>query len=63
MAKKTHEKIITISSHKRNANQKCKKDSTSTLLEQPSSKTPPPTGVGKDVGKKEPSYTAGGNAS
>jgi hypothetical protein len=26
-------------------------------------KTPPPTGVGKDVGKKEPSYTADGNAS
>jgi hypothetical protein len=26
-------------------------------------KTPLPTGVGKDVGKKEPSYTAGGNAS
>jgi hypothetical protein len=26
-------------------------------------KTPPTTGVGKDVGKKEPSYTAGGNAS
>jgi hypothetical protein len=23
----------------------------------------PVTGVGKDVGKKEPSYTAGGNAS
>jgi hypothetical protein len=25
-------------------------------------KTPPTTGVGKDVGKKEPLYTAGGNA-
>jgi hypothetical protein len=25
-------------------------------------KTPPPTGVGEDVGKKEPLYTAGGNA-
>jgi hypothetical protein len=24
---------------------------------------PPTTGVGEDVGKKEPSYTAGGNAS
>jgi hypothetical protein len=33
-----------------------------TLLEQPSSKTPLTIGVGKDVGKKEPSYTAGGNA-
>jgi hypothetical protein len=30
--------------------------------EGPSSKTPPPIGIGKDVGKKEPSYTAGGNA-
>jgi hypothetical protein len=26
-------------------------------------KTPPTTCVGKDVGKKEPSYTVGGNAS
>jgi hypothetical protein len=26
-------------------------------------KTPPPTNVGEDVGKKELSYTAGGNAS
>jgi hypothetical protein len=26
-------------------------------------KTPPPTGVGEDVGEKEPSYTASGNAS
>jgi hypothetical protein len=26
-------------------------------------KTPTPTNVGMDVGKKEPSYTAGGNAS
>jgi hypothetical protein len=26
-------------------------------------KTPPTTNVGKDVGKKEPSYTAGGNVS
>jgi hypothetical protein len=24
-------------------------------------KTPPTTGVGEDAGKKEPSYTAGGN--
>jgi hypothetical protein len=24
---------------------------------------PPTTGVGKDLGRKEPSYTAGGNAS
>jgi hypothetical protein len=34
-----------------------------TPLKYPSSKTPPPTGVGKDVGKKEPFYTVGGNAS
>jgi hypothetical protein len=26
-------------------------------------KTPPPTNIGENVGKKEPSYTAGGNAS
>jgi hypothetical protein len=26
-------------------------------------KTPPTTGIGKDLGKKETSYTAGGNAS
>jgi hypothetical protein len=26
-------------------------------------KTPPTTGVGENVGKKEPWYTAGGNAS
>jgi hypothetical protein len=26
------------------------------------SKTPPTTGIGDDVEKKEPSYTAGGNA-
>jgi hypothetical protein len=25
-------------------------------------KTPPTTGIGKDMGKKEPSYTAGGKA-
>jgi hypothetical protein len=25
------------------------------------SKTPPPPNVGEDVGKNEPSYTAGGN--
>jgi hypothetical protein len=33
------------------------------LIKNTSSKTPPTTGAGKDVGKKEPSYTAGGNAS
>jgi hypothetical protein len=53
--------MITISSHKENAN----KNHTQIPphpLEKPSSKTPPTTGVGEDVGKKEPSYTAGGNA-
>jgi hypothetical protein len=33
-----------------------------TISNQPSSKTPP-TGIGEDVGKKEPLYTAGENAS
>jgi hypothetical protein len=31
------------------------------LLEQISSKTPPAKNVGKDMVKKEPSYTVGGN--
>jgi hypothetical protein len=57
MAKKTHEKMLTISGHKGNANQN------HTKLEQLSSKTPPTRDVGEDVGKKESSYTAGGNAS
>jgi hypothetical protein len=34
-----------------------------TVLELLSSKTPPTTNVSNDVGKKEPSYTARGNAS
>jgi hypothetical protein len=34
---------------------------TSPLLEEPSSATPPTTDVGEDAGKKEPSYTVGGN--
>jgi hypothetical protein len=34
---------------------------TSPLLEYPSSATPPTTGVGEDAGKKEPSYTVGGD--
>jgi hypothetical protein len=38
-------------------------DATSVLLGQLSSKTPPTANVGEDVGEKEPSYTAGGNAS
>jgi hypothetical protein len=36
--------------------------STSLLLELPS-RTPQTANVGKDEGKKEPSYTAGGNVS
>jgi hypothetical protein len=31
------------------------------LLKRLSSRPPPPPNVGKDVGKKEPSYTAGRN--
>jgi hypothetical protein len=41
--------------------QKKTKDSTSLLLEWLSLRTQT-TNVGEDVGKKEPSYTAGGNA-
>jgi hypothetical protein len=59
---KTHKKMLTISSHKRNANQNHTKIPPHPL-EYLSSKTPPPTNVGQDVGKKEPLYTAGGNAS
>jgi hypothetical protein len=33
------------------------------LLELLPLRTPPPTNVGEDMGKKEPSYTAGGNVS
>jgi hypothetical protein len=47
----------TFPEHKGNANQN--QDSTSLLLE---SRTQT-TNAGKDVGKKETSYTAGGNAS
>jgi hypothetical protein len=53
--------MLAISSHEGNANQNYT-DSTSPLLEYPSLETPTKTGVGKDVGKKEPLYTAGGNA-
>jgi hypothetical protein len=61
--KKTHEKMLTISSHKGNANKNHTKIPPQPLLEYLSSKTPPPTGVGKDMERKEPSYTADGNAS
>jgi hypothetical protein len=59
---KTHEKMLTISSHKGNAIQNHIKILPHSL-EEPSPKTPTATGVGEDVGKKEPLYTAGGNAS
>jgi hypothetical protein len=36
---------------------------TSDLLEELTSRTPPPTNFGKDARKNEPSYTAGGNVS
>jgi hypothetical protein len=61
MAKK-HEKMLTIPGHKENANQ----NHTTIpphLIEYPPSRTPPPTNVGKDAGKKERSYIAGGNVS
>jgi hypothetical protein len=54
--------MLIISGHNGNANQNHTKIPPH-LLEQPSSKQPPTTGVGEDVGKKEPSCTAGGNAS
>jgi hypothetical protein len=54
--------MLTISIYKGNVNQNHTKIP-SHPLEQPSSKTPPPTRVGEDVGKKECWYTADGNAS
>jgi hypothetical protein len=59
---KTHEKMLTIPGHKGNANQNHTKTPPHPS-EWLSSRTPPTTNVGEDVGKKEPSYTAGGNAS
>jgi hypothetical protein len=41
---------------------KCK-SSTLPLQELLLSRTPPTTNVGEDVGKKEPSYSVGGNVS
>jgi hypothetical protein len=55
--------MLTISIHKGNTNQNHTKIPSHPWLEQPSSKTPRTTGVGEAVGKKEPLYTAGGNAS
>jgi hypothetical protein len=45
-------KILTIPGHKGNANQNHTKISTSLLLEQLLSKTPPTTNVSKDMGEK-----------
>jgi hypothetical protein len=55
--------MLTISDHKGNANQNHTKIPPHLMLDWLSSKTPPTTGVCEDVGKKESSYTAGGNAS
>jgi hypothetical protein len=54
--------MLTIPGHKGNSNQN-HTDSTSLLLEQLPSRTLTTTNVGEDVGKKEPSHTAGGNVS
>jgi hypothetical protein len=48
--------MLLISSHKGNGNQKLTKIPLTLLT------TPLTTGVGQDVGKKEPSYTSGRNA-
>jgi hypothetical protein len=48
--------MLTISSNKGNANQN------HTKIPPRPVETPPPTGVGEDVGKKEPLYTAGRSA-
>jgi hypothetical protein len=55
-------KMLTISGNNGTANQN-HTDSTSLLLEYLQSRTPTRTNVGKDLGKKEPSYTADGNIS
>jgi hypothetical protein len=49
MAKKTHEEMFNILARKRNGHQNH------------ITRTQTATNVGKDVGKKKPSYTAGGN--
>jgi hypothetical protein len=53
MAKKTHEKMLTIPGYKGNQNQNHTKISTSLLLEQLSSRTAT-TNVGEDAGKRNP---------
>jgi hypothetical protein len=55
--------MLTIPGHKGNAKSKSHQDSTSLLLELLPSSIPITTNVGENVGKKEPSYTDGGNVS
>jgi hypothetical protein len=54
--------MLTISGHKGNANETTLRFYL-TPIRKLLSKMPPTTNVGKDVGKKEPSHTAGRNAS
>jgi hypothetical protein len=59
MVKKTHEEMLNISSHKRTENQN--QDSSSLLLEWLLSRTQAIANANEDEGKKEHSYTLGGN--
>jgi hypothetical protein len=58
---KTHEEMLTIPGHKGNANQTTLRFHITPVRMLPS-RTQTTTDVGEDAGKKEPSYTAGGNA-
>jgi hypothetical protein len=60
---KTYKKILTIPAIKGNANQNHIKSLPQLLLEWLSSITQTMTNVGQYAGKKEPSYTDGGNVS
>jgi hypothetical protein len=60
MAKKHMKKMLIIPGHKRNANQNHKRFHLAPVRMTPTKKQPT-TNVGKDVGEKPPSYTAGGN--
>jgi hypothetical protein len=61
-AKKTHEDMLSIPVHKRNANQNHIKISTSLLFLLLPSITQTTANVDEVVVEKEPLYTAGGNA-